>query len=325
MTQRFRSAFYAATAKKYNIKNLPSLVFFRNKDPLIYSGDLNDEDEVLAWLTDEETLEIPGKIEEVNIKMLEKILSENEHIVVFFCKQQNDRIVLVNFIVLLRNIIIFLFLRPLADHDDDKKAQKIIAELENIDDECEEKDIDFVKTSDDDIDKEYDLESLPALVFYRNKFRTIYTGDLMKEDDILEWVLQQYNTKPEIIESVDRKTLQVLVNEVEHLAVLFCRCSRGTVANGGGNYRSKKSLNVPLQTMMIARRARRFWRSWKPSTMTPTSIIFSSLRLMMKSWPTRSVSSRSRPWYTTKLVSRLCTMVRAVQCSPLAGTPRLPY
>uniref|UniRef100_A0A182NJ40 Thioredoxin domain-containing protein n=1 Tax=Anopheles dirus TaxID=7168 RepID=A0A182NJ40_9DIPT len=180
-----------ATAKKYNIKNLPSLVFFRNKDPLIYSGDLNDEDEVLAWLTDEETLEIPGKIEEVNIKMLEKILSENEHIVVFFY------------------------------HDDDKKAQKIIAELENIDDECEEKDIDFVKTSDDDIDKEYDLDTLPALVFYRNKFRTIYTGDLMKEEEILEWVLQQYNTKPEIIESVDRKTLQVLVNEVEHLAVLF--------------------------------------------------------------------------------------------------------
>uniref|UniRef100_A0A182WC35 Thioredoxin domain-containing protein n=1 Tax=Anopheles minimus TaxID=112268 RepID=A0A182WC35_9DIPT len=179
------------TAKKYNIKNIPSLVFFRNKDPLIFAGDMNDEDEVLAWLTDEETLEIPGKIEEVNIKMLEKILSENEHIVVFFY------------------------------HDDDKKAQKIIAELENIDDECEEKDIDFVKTSDDEIDKEYDLETLPALVFYRNKFRQIYAGDLMNEEEILEWVLEQYNTKPEIIESVDRKTLQVLVNEVEHLAVLF--------------------------------------------------------------------------------------------------------
>lgn len=110
-----------------------------------------------------------------------------------------------------------------TDHDDDKKAQKIIAELENIDDECEEKDIDFVKTSDEDIDKEYDLETLPALVFYRNKFRTIYTGDMMKEEEILEWVLEQYNTKPEIIESVDRKTLQVLVNEVEHLAVLFCK------------------------------------------------------------------------------------------------------
>lgn len=49
-------------------------------------GDIEDEDEVLAWLTDEDTLEIPGKIEEVNSKMLEKILEENDHIVVFFCK-----------------------------------------------------------------------------------------------------------------------------------------------------------------------------------------------------------------------------------------------
>ncbi|XP_019531542.3 uncharacterized protein LOC109403225 isoform X4 [Aedes albopictus] len=180
-----------STAKKYNIKTVPALVFFRNKDPLIYTGDLNDEDEVLTWLTDEETLEIPGKIEEVNIKMLEKILAENEHIVVFFY------------------------------HDEDKKSLKIINELENIDDECEEKDINFVKTSDDDVDKEYDLEQLPALVFYRHKFRTIYSGDLMNEDEILEWVLQQHESKPEVIESVDRKTLQVLVNEIEHLAVLF--------------------------------------------------------------------------------------------------------
>lgn len=69
-------------AKKLNLKNLPQLVFFRNRDPLLYHGDLDDEDEVLAWLTDENTLEIPGKIEEVNSKMLEKILSENDYVVV---------------------------------------------------------------------------------------------------------------------------------------------------------------------------------------------------------------------------------------------------
>lgn len=49
------------------------------------AGELDDEDEVLTWLTDEDTLEIPGRIEEVNTKMLEKILSENDHVVVFFC------------------------------------------------------------------------------------------------------------------------------------------------------------------------------------------------------------------------------------------------
>lgn len=73
-------------AKKYGIKNFPKLVFFRNKEPLVYTGDIEDEDEVLAWLTDENTLEIPDRIEEVNTKMLDKILTENEHVVVYFCK-----------------------------------------------------------------------------------------------------------------------------------------------------------------------------------------------------------------------------------------------
>lgn len=110
-----------------------------------------------------------------------------------------------------------------VDSEGDKKAQKILNELENIDDDCEEKSIDFVKTSDDGIDKEYDLVELPALAFYRNKFRTIYKGDLMKEEEILDWVLDLYGSDPDVIETVDRKTLQVLINDVEHLAVFFCK------------------------------------------------------------------------------------------------------
>ncbi|XP_077269443.1 hulk isoform X3 [Temnothorax americanus] len=178
-------------AKKYGIKRFPTLAFFRNKDPLIYTGDLDDEDEVLSWITDEDTLEIPGKIEEVNAKMLENILDENDYVVVFFYKEG------------------------------DKKSQKILQELENIDDECEEKEIDFVKISDEGIEKEYDLPGLPALAFYRHKFRQIYSGDMMHEEKILEWVLELRTTTPDVIESVDRKTLQVLINDVEHLAVFF--------------------------------------------------------------------------------------------------------
>ncbi|XP_045519788.1 uncharacterized protein LOC123711315 isoform X1 [Pieris brassicae] len=178
-------------AKKYGIKSFPALVFFRNKEPLIFKGDIEDEDEVLAWLTDEDTLEIPGKIEEVNSRMLEKILEENDHVVVFFYKES------------------------------DKKSQKILSELENIDDECEEENIDFIKTSDEGVEKEYDLPGLPALAFYRHKFRTIYDGDLMHEEAILKWVLDLQHSQPEVIENVDRKTLKDLINDVEHLAVFF--------------------------------------------------------------------------------------------------------
>jgi hypothetical protein len=110
-----------------------------------------------------------------------------------------------------------------SDKDGDKKSQKILTELENIDDECEEKNIDFVKISDNEACVEYDLPILPALAFYRHKFRTIYTGDLMNEDEILKWVLDLYESEPDVIETVDRKTLQTLINDVQHLAVFFCK------------------------------------------------------------------------------------------------------
>lgn len=117
----------------------------------------------------------------------------------------------------------FRFPSSIADKEGDKKSQKILSELENIDDECEEKDIDFVKTSDDGVQKEYDLSELPALAFYRHKFRTIYDGDLMHEEAILSWVLDLHDSQPDIIESVDRKTLKDLITDVEHLAVFFCK------------------------------------------------------------------------------------------------------
>ncbi|KAK6627927.1 hypothetical protein RUM44_010409 [Polyplax serrata] len=186
-------------AKKNGIKSFPALAFFRNKIPLIFKGDIRDEDEVLAWLTDEDTLEIPGRIEEVNSKMLDKIISERPLVVVFFYSEN------------------------------DKRSQKIINELENIDDECEEKDVTFVKISDDNIKQEYDLPTLPCLGFYRKKFRTIFNGDLMNEESILDWVLELHDKTPDIIESVDRKTLQMLIDDVEHLAVFFYDDSKKSV------------------------------------------------------------------------------------------------
>lgn len=110
----------------------------------------------------------------------------------------------------------------LLDKEDDKRSHKILQELENIDDECEQEEIDFVKISDTGIKKEYDLSEIPALALYRHKFRKIYDGDMMQEEEILQWVLELRHSTPDIIESVDRKTLQVLINDVEHLAVFFC-------------------------------------------------------------------------------------------------------
>lgn len=65
-------------AKKLNIKSFPQLVFFRNRDPLFFKGDLEDEDEVLSWLTDENTLEIPGKSNLTSFMKKERYKQEEE-------------------------------------------------------------------------------------------------------------------------------------------------------------------------------------------------------------------------------------------------------
>ena len=50
--------------------------------------------------------------------------------------------------------------------------------MENIDDECDDIGVDFVKISDEDAARSYDIIHLPALVYFRNKFPQIYEGEI---------------------------------------------------------------------------------------------------------------------------------------------------
>lgn len=45
-----------------------------------------DDERILNWLTSQEVFELRNEIEEVNRKMLDKLLDENEFLAVFFCK-----------------------------------------------------------------------------------------------------------------------------------------------------------------------------------------------------------------------------------------------
>lgn len=53
---------------------------------MLYDGDLHQFDKVLSWLTSQDVFEIKNEIEEVNRKMLDKLLEENEFLTVFFCE-----------------------------------------------------------------------------------------------------------------------------------------------------------------------------------------------------------------------------------------------
>lgn len=73
-------------AKRYSIKTFPALVYFRNGNPLLFEGDMQNEQSVLEWLIDDDNRELADEIEEVNERMLERLLEESSLLVVFFCK-----------------------------------------------------------------------------------------------------------------------------------------------------------------------------------------------------------------------------------------------
>lgn len=62
------------------------------------------------------------------------------------------------------------------DKPECKKCSKVLLELENIDDEADELDIGFVKINDENLAEEYNLGTLPALVYYRHQIPIIYGG-----------------------------------------------------------------------------------------------------------------------------------------------------
>jgi len=60
--------------------------------------------------------------------------------------------------------------------------------LEKIDDETDALDITFVKVNDPRYAKKYGVNKLPALVYFRRKFPSIYRDSLFDEDKILDWL-----------------------------------------------------------------------------------------------------------------------------------------
>ncbi|KAG8290094.1 hypothetical protein J6590_031195 [Homalodisca vitripennis] len=180
-------------AKRYSIKTFPALVYFRNGNPLLFEGDLQNEESVLEWLVDDDNRELADEIEQVNNRMLERLLDQSLLLAVFF-----------------------------YDDDDCPECEEILEELEMIDDEADLYGIDMVKISDQEAAARYNIIHTPALVYFRKRVPLLYDGDLLDEEKLLAWLTSQdiFELKNEI-EEVNRKMLDKLLDENEFLAVYF--------------------------------------------------------------------------------------------------------
>lgn len=82
-----------------------------------------------------------------------------------------------------------------ADHPD---STLVLEKLENIDSETDNLDITFVKMSDSRYARKWGVTKLPAIVYFRRRFPSIYRGDLLSEDEVLEWLRKNRFRQPEL-------------------------------------------------------------------------------------------------------------------------------
>lgn len=146
----------------------------RKQVPMLYDGDLHQHDRILTWLTSQDVFEIKNEIEEVNRKMLDKLLEENEFITVYFCKRS---IQMNCFRIRIRASSEKFGLMYFIDEADHPDSVLVLEKLENIDSETDNLDITFVKMADARYARKWGVTKLPAIVYFRKRFPSIYRGD----------------------------------------------------------------------------------------------------------------------------------------------------
>lgn len=108
----------------------------------------------------------------------------------------------------------------ILDDNNDRKSQKVLEELENIDDECDALGILFVKIDNAEEAKEYGIQKIPKLLYFENGIPTIYEGSLDDEEGLLKWLESQ--TSADEIEDITDEMLDLIIEKMDHVAVLFC-------------------------------------------------------------------------------------------------------
>lgn len=96
-------------------------------------------------------------------------------------------------------------------------------ELENIDDECDAHNIDFVKISDAGIAASFKLAAVPTLVYFRKGTASVFDGDLVDEDTALAWILATKEAAGDVIEDVDSATFDKLLEGSVSVVAYFCK------------------------------------------------------------------------------------------------------
>lgn len=121
---------------------------------------MQSEQSVLEWLIDDDNRELADEIEEVNERMLDRLMEQSPLLCVFYCKLSSNSIAY-NW----HTLIPWKFHQ--IDDEDCQECEDILEELEMIDSEIDQYGIDFVKVASLNAAHKYGITSIPSLVYYR--------------------------------------------------------------------------------------------------------------------------------------------------------------
>lgn len=117
--------------------------------------------------------------------------------------------------------MIYCIIIIFTDDNNDRKSQKVLNELENIDDECDQLGIAFVKIDNDEEAREYGIEKIPTLLYFEKGIPTFYEGNLEEEEKVLAWFRHQVVNDE--IEDITDEMLDLIIEKMPYVAVLFCK------------------------------------------------------------------------------------------------------
>lgn len=162
-------------------------------------GDLRNEDAVLEWLIYDDNRELQDEIEDVNVRMLDKLVENSPLLVVYFYDEPEQCM----------------------------ECPEVLAALENIDHDLDAFGIDFVKINDQAAFEQWGVTTVPALGFFRKKEAIYYADDLTEHEKVFEWLTSDDNFElQDEIEEVNKKMLDKLLNEQDYIAVYFCKLAQ---------------------------------------------------------------------------------------------------
>ena len=200
-----------ALAKSYGIDSneLPTLVYFEDQIPNFYEDDLKNEEALLDWLVHQKNTD---EIETVTAEIFHKMLDENDKICVIFFESSSV------------------------------KSSLVLEELENIDTYFDKLDLPMIKVDDDELAEEFGvLDELPALIYFESKLPSIYSGDLRNEVKVQKWL--EHQLENDEIEEVNEEILEDLIEENDHVAVIFLASASKSAATGSKGKISKGPTN----------------------------------------------------------------------------------